>query len=515
MTFCFNILTLLLLLLSSCQKNPSTDRSHLHLNFQEGDIPSLHPHQLVSHMRGHSLGKLLYEGLVRIDNQGNPSLAGAQSVEISSDGKKYTFKLRDHHWSDGSKVTAEDYLRTWRHALARGSDCMRPDLFYLIKNGKAAKTGEVSIEDIGLRSLDSSTLEVTLEYPSPYFLQLLAHPLCAPLKNPQEAPKVFNGPFMVKHWDKGVCLQLEANPHFWNARSVQLQQINISCIDDPMTSLYLFEKGQIDWIGDTLSPLSRESSLKLIDEHQAICRPVDRFYWLYLNTEQTLLKSAKIRRALSLTVERDEIIRHICFGEPMATPMHEAMIPYPQAWMESTDAVDLFKEGLSELGLTQETCPPLVLSYARQKPLVEYLKNRWESLFGITIQLQRNEWNVFRSNLAQGNFEMGGCLDSVIYGDPLELLERFEELGNYNFSRWEHEPFKKILVSIREEMDEEKKIALLIEAEKILVEEAPIIPIYRCLHVFAHPPGLNNYVFDVGGCVDFAYAYFTQRGGAP
>lgn len=500
---------MLMLILTSCQKKENTSESQLHLNFQEGEVPSLHPHILVNHMRGHSLGKLLFESLTRMDPEGNARPAGAKEIRVSQDATRFTFILRDHYWSDGSKVTAQHYASAWKHALSPGSACLRPDLFYVIKNGQKAKRREVSIEEAGIKAVDDSTLEVTLEYPCPHFLKLVAHPVFAPLINvDEEEPQIFNGSFIPHKWDKGVVLQLRPNSHFWNVKSIQLNQIDINCIDDPMTSMYMFEKGKIDWVGDTLSPVTREIAMSLIEDKKAICKPVNRFYWLHLNTTNPLLASAKIRRALSLSLEREEITKHICIGNPLSTPVHEQMICNLNEAVDVEDAKALFNEGLIELGYTKETCPSLTLNYARQKPLVEYLKNRWEEVLGLTIHLQRYDWNIFRSNLESGNYEIAGCLESAIYGDPIELLERFESLGNCNFSQWEDSRFKEILTRIKNETANDERMRLLSLAQKILIDEAPIIPIYRCIHVFSHHPKLKEYVIDDGGYIDFTYAHF-------
>ena len=454
---------------------------------------------------------------MRIDNTGQPALAGAKEVQVSSDKMRYTFLLRDNHWSDGSKVTADHYVSAWRHALTPGSDCPRADLFYLIKNGRKAKKGEISIEKVGIQALNPTTLIVELENPSPHFLSLLAQPLFAPLKKPQEEPKTFNGPFKIREWTKGVAIQLEANSHFWNSSHVQLNNISIDCVRDSMTALYMYEKGQIDWIGEPFCPLQKDVALQLIEKNQALSQPVNRFFWVFLNTHHPLLRSQKIRKALSLSIERKQIVGHICMGEPILTPVHYAMIPYSVLQTEKEDlalAKHLFREGLQELNLTKDISPPIMWSYIADlggtKQLAEYLKERWEEAFGLTIKLQGCEWNVLRHNLESGAFEIGGCMASAFYGDPLEFLDRFEELNNDNFPQWESAAFKEKISLIRQETNEQKRMDLLVEAEQILVDEMPFIPLYRCIHVYAHHPSLKDYVLDGAGCVDFAYASFAK-----
>jgi oligopeptide transport system substrate-binding protein len=511
MFFILNLFSIIAMLLPSCQTaQPQQNLSTLNLNFQVGDVPSLSPHFLID-SRGRVLGKLLYEGLTRIDRFGSPQLAGAQNIEISPDGTQYTFTLRKQCWSDGSPVTAEHYVASWQHALNPRSDTPRPDLFYLLRNGRKAKKGEVAVEQVGVRALNAQTLIINLEYPSSHFLHLLAHPMFVPLKDPLEEPKVFNGPFIIKNWEKGNRLTLVPNNYFWNRDAVQLSQINISCVTDAATAFYMYEKQQIDWIGDPIDPVSQETATQLIERGHALFQSPDRFYWIYLNLNHPILRSAKIRKALYLSIQREQIINYICYGEAMLTPLPQSMIPYIPEKENLNKAKQLFKEGLEELKLNET--PTLILSYAKyanMKALSEYLKNSWEGTLGLNIQLQVNEWNVLRQNLERGNFEMGGRFEFAFYGDALELLERFSELSHGNYCQWENETFKHKLALIKQEKEEDKQIGFLIDAEKILIDETPFIPVFRATNIYTHHPKLKEYVFDTSGCVDFAYSRFDN-----
>jgi len=498
---------------TSCQKhNEHTQHnSRLRINFQDGDVPSLHPSLLTAHIRGLSLGRWLYEGLMRIDHNGQPGFAGAEKVEISQDKKTYVFTLRDHKWSDGSTVSADHYVATWRHALTPQADCPRADLFYLIKNGQKAKKGEVAVEEVGVHALNPTTLMIELEHPSPHFLQLLAHPLFVPLKDPFSEPTVFNGPFIPKKWEKGTCMTLASNEYFWNHDHVSLSHIDIDFIDDPTTPFYMFEKQQIDWIGASLSLLTKEVGTKLLEQNTGYLKPVNRFFWIYLNTSHPVLRSAKMRKALALSIDCNQIAKHIFIAdEPLLAPVHADMIPLPVSSLENPmTARELFEEGLKELNLTKDTCPPLILSYANCagfKSLSEYIKTTWEEMSGLHFELQGMEWNVFRNNLEKGAYQIGGCYQSIMYDDPLEIFERFEELGNANFSQWENAGFKEKLALIRQEIDEQKQKELLVEAERILIEQMPFIPVCRGVHVYAHHPGLKHYILESDGSIDFAYS---------
>jgi oligopeptide transport system substrate-binding protein len=456
-------------------------------------------------MKGLCLGKLLFEGLTRLDGEGKPALAGAEDVEVSTDGKKYLFTLRKNHWSDGRPVTAEDYVRTWRYALSPQSVCLLPHLFYILKNGGAAKRGERSVEEIGVRAIDASTLEVELEHPSPYFFHLLAHPIFVPLHSPEREPTLFNGPFVVREWKKSDSMQLAPNPWFWNKEKVSLPSIHILCVQDPTTSSLLFEKEEIQWVGDPISRLTRDIALSVVARGEALSVPVDRFSLLYLNTKHPLLRSQKIRKALSLSIDRQQIAEHLSFGVPISRFTSSEQ---NESGLDLEAARTLYREGLEELRFTPQTAPPLVFSYVPvQKTLVEYLQAEWTRHLGIAIRLEASEWNIFRHSLESRNFAMGGCTESVLYKDLLEFFERFEEIDNVNnFSAWDCEEFRRMVASCREEPDMQKREQLIRAAEDLLLEQMPCIPLLKPLHICMHTPELRGYVFDGCGSVDFAYA---------
>ena len=345
----------------------------LKLNFQEGDLPSLHPHTIMIYLRGMTVGKNLYECLTRIDSHGKAQLAGAEAVDISPDRLRYTFKLRDNKWSDGTDVTAYQYETGWKEALSPTSNSSRSDLLYMIKNAEQAKKGEVPLESVGVKALDAKTLTVELAYPSPYFLEMIAQSICAPLIDAkQKEPTEFNGPFMVDTWKHGDYLRLKRNPFYWDKKHITLQQIEIYMIQDPMTAYAMYENNQIDWIGVPLIPLPAEIISDLQKNQKLKSHPVDRVFWIFLNTRHPCLSSASLRQALGLAVDREAITKHIFVGgHPLKKPFREDNLPLSTPTLFEEDlkeAKQKFEVGLKELGLTKETFPPLEIAYSASRP---------------------------------------------------------------------------------------------------------------------------------------------------
>jgi len=506
------------LLLPSYQKEQNKPMNTLKINFQEGDLPSLHPHALMIYLRGISVAKTLFECLTRIDEKGEAQLAGAKSVEISTDRLRYTFTLRNNKWSNGTPVTAFQYENAWKEALSPSSNCSRAELLYMILNAAEAKKGAVSLDSVGVKALSDNVLTVTLAYPSPYFLELLAQPICAPLIDPKKKePSEFNGPFYVAEWKHGDSLQLEPNTHYWDSKHVFLKKIDIFMLQDVTTPLYLYEKGELDWVGVPLSPLSSEQINHLKKGVALRSHPVDRAFWIFLNTQLPSLSSSSIRKALSLSIDRSAITKHLLIGgQPLAKPIPSALQPLATSSILKEDlqeAKRYLELGLKELGFTKDTLPPLVITYSQQanrKQVAEYLQEAWSRALGIKVQLKAEEWNVLRCNLEKGLFEISGCFEAAFYKDPMELLERLATINSGNFPKWVYLPFSEKIYLAKKEKDPKARMQLLKQAEEILMEQMPFIPVSGDTLLFAHHPQLKGYAFDYVGAVDFSRARFSD-----
>jgi oligopeptide transport system substrate-binding protein len=490
----------------------------LKIDFQEGDLPSLHPHDLLIYLRGLSISKTLYEGLTRIDGQGQAKLSGAKTVEVSPDRLRYTFTLRDNAWSDGTPVTAFQYENAWKEALSPTSTCARAELLYMIKNAQEAKKGNASLDSVGVKAVDAKTLVVDLAYPSPYFLELLAQPVCAPLLHPQQKEmREFNGPFMVSKWEKSSLLQLKPNPYFWDRKQVSLPEIDVYMIQDTNTAYSFFKEGKIDYIGVPLCNLTSEQITHLQDAKTLRSHPIDRVFWIHLNTQHPALSSPLIRQALSMSLHRQDITNHILLGgNPLLTPLPSTLLPLQIPISSKEDIVEAkkrFEQGVKELGLTKETFPPLTITYspqANRKQMAEYLQNAWSSALGIKVNVELKDWNTLRNNLAKGLFEISFTYAAPYYKDPIELLSYFINLNNCNYTQWVHPFYSDKIALAQQEKEFQKRTQLLGEAEQFLTEQMPFIPICTDKLMYSHNPKLQGYVFDCLGAIDFSYASFKK-----
>jgi len=367
------------------------------------------------------------------------------------------------------------------------------------------------LDDLGVEALDETLLKIYLEHPDPFLFEKLAHPLFFPsFSSTQQEPECFNGPYLLqKKSDEGLVLEI--NPYSWQRSHLYFDKVAISYLQDQNQILEAFKAGKIHWIGSPLNRIPHNSIHGLKEKHSI--RPL----WVYFNTQLAFFSSKWIRQALSLSVDRSFITSSILMGDtPLYSPLPEGIsLNKPKNQQLSVeDLRDLFKKGLRETGYSLKKFPPIELMFY-QRPtytdLALYLKKRWESLFDITINLQGMEWNQFSDRLDKREFQLGGCVESALCQDPLDLLSRFEKSTSMlNFSSWEEASYQNTIKQAQESLSLETRNQLLHQAERILIDAMPVIPIVNRQSTYAHHPNLKGFKFDHGDCVDFTGAYLEE-----
>ncbi len=497
-------------LMFGCQKtgkqNKSSDKP-LKLIFQEGDPTSLNPHRNISHIRCACLNKLLFEGLTRINPGQKAELAGASSVNISKDQMEYTFTIRKSYWSNGEPITAFDYERAWKEAVSPNSLCLRPDLFYVIKNAKDIRNRKRNIDEFGVKALDNKTLQIKLDHPCTVFLELLANSIFAPLKKPASEPGVFNGPFIIEKWNKTKNLILKKNPYYWGGAEINLNTIEINFIKDVATGSSLFNNNEVDWIGAPISLISTEDTDILEEKKLLEKRPSTLIFWIQINTKHAHFQSKHIRKALSYAIDRELINKSITKGSVPISFLPTSMAPFEQSFEYSPQkAKEHFEKGLQDLGISRDEFPEIELSYfinPKMKMLAQYIEQKWSKILNIRTKLIGKDWNYFRSSQEKGDYDIGGCYETALFPDPIDLLQRLEKKPG-----WENKEYKKIIAEMKITIDKRQRLSYLEKALKILGEEAPLIVITNANQTFAVNSHLKGYFFDYTNSVDFSRAYF-------
>ncbi len=500
------------------QQTPhETQLKHLRLNLSEGDPPSLHPH-LASDIRGRILGKALFEGLTRLNKQGKGEPAACEAIELDPSSTVYTFSLRPHSWSNGEQVTAYQFEKAWQQAVDPNSNCARADLFYIVKNAKKIKKGELPVTALGIHALDEKTLRVELENPAPYFLELISHPVFSPVYDQEIEPKAFNGPFELNEWKRGSVLGLRKNPLYWDKQAVDLDKISIFMVSTLNVEQAMFQRDELDIIGDCFDSFPVDFLPEAMQSPHFRSQEISRVYWLYVNTQQPPFTSDKIRKAFAYALNRSFLAKNFLIGDtPCFTILPKTLTTIKNDSVIDEDkekALELFQQGLEELSLTKESFPQITLSYCNygsQKSLSELLQEKLQKTLGIRVVLQSLEWNTLVQNFIHGQFQLASCMRNAIYEDPLYFLEIFKEKNNsYNYSRWENESYKQLLNTAIATSEKTKRDECFYKAEKLLQDEMPVIPIYTENCKYLVKDNLKGYFINNSGYVDLKYISFDQ-----
>lgn len=469
--------------------------------------------------------RMLYEGLLSHDAHGKLVLAAAKSYSVSEDGLTYLFSLREAYWSNGQKVTARDFEYAWKKMLDPSSNTLYYHLFLPIKNAKSLKEGTISPQDVGIKALDDETLLVELERPYPYFKELLAHWIYSPLCNSMDITQpgwaffgaeshASNGPFRLSQWRRKNEIEAVKNEWYWNKQEVLPERIHLKVIEDPSLAWNMFMKGELDWIGEPLSPIPfsiiRSSHLE-IKQHQT-----NAVQWMSFNTTKKLFSNKKTRQAFSLGLDRQLLIKTCRFGHEKAChsliASQWSVLDQKPLTYNPEEAKRLFQEVLDELGMSPSHISLQMRVYDTEflVMIARHVASEWEKLFHISIELEILEWYQFYDSFSDLSYDIVVTLWYSWMNYALYTFESFLSKNNTtNFSKWEHKEFQKIVHALMhtKDKDEEERKRLSEQAEKILLEEMPVAPVFEYQSQYAHKSNLKGVVISPLGTMDFRWAH--------
>ncbi len=278
----------------------------------DSPLRSLHPHIGVDCPAVHAV-RMVCEGLLRRAGDRQTVAGIATHYTVSADRCRYTFFLRPSYWSNGDLLTAYDFERTWKEAVTPRHAHWGSRVFSVIRHATACLRGDACIDEMGVRAVDAHTLVVDLEHPAPYFPSLVASTMYAPVhaSTREEGLKVVNGPFCVTHWKGGEKLTLAKNPRYWDAAAVKLDKLHFYVIPDPMAQFYLYEQGELDYIGEPLTPLLSDVVKKKGMKSDLLFSPSATVSWIFINTEVFPFHHPRLRQALMLALDRKVLTEHI------------------------------------------------------------------------------------------------------------------------------------------------------------------------------------------------------------
>ncbi|TRY27565.1 peptide ABC transporter substrate-binding protein [Brevibacillus sp. LEMMJ03] len=466
--------------------------------------------------------RAVFDGLTRLDKDGQPIYSIASDMKVSEDKTVYTFTLRDAKWSNGDPVTAHDFEFAWKHALDPKTGSQAAYQFYSIKNAQAFAAGRAKRDDVGVRALDDKTLQVTLEHPTPYFPTLAAFlmPINKKVAEANEHwakdPKtlVGNGPFKLERWEHKNKLVLVKNDTYWDHEAVKLDRIEFSMISDANTELALFQNGDLDWAGGPISSLPVDAVKPLKEEGKLKTKPKATSYYIRFNAERVPFTNANVRKAFAYAINRQEIADNI--GQAGQTPLM-GITPItaslkPEGFFadnQPEEARRLLAEGMKELGITK--LPEISYLYNtsdRNKAIAEALQATWKQVLGVDVKLVNKETKVYLDDQEQGKFEITRSSWTADYNDPVNFLEKFiEKYSSSNITRWHNPTYTELIHKSYAETDEAKRRQLLLEAETLLMDEMPLTGIFSDVNAWVQNDKVKGVQIDPLSKIDFKWAY--------
>ncbi|MFY3791195.1 peptide ABC transporter substrate-binding protein [Ureibacillus sp. MALMAid1270] len=487
--------------------------------------PSLHPGLATDSTSGVILQNV-FEGLTTIKD-GEVVNAVADDVQVSEDQLKYTFTLKDTTWSNGDPVTAEDFAYAWTWVLNPENASEYASILYPIKGAEAYNLGEGSVDDLGINVVDEKTLEVTLENPTPYFLELTAFKTYFPVHkataeaNPEwytEAGEdyITNGPFTLADWQHSASITLEKSDSYWDKENVALDTVNISMVENETTAVTMFDSGEIDFLGAPFQTVSLDAIDRYKKEGILNIEDYAAIYWYKFNTTGEFTKNANIRKALTLAINRQELIDNITKGEqsPALGMVPAAVKGFEEdrGYFKDNDIEEAKKAlelGMKELGITDPSQIEIGLSINTSEAhsvIAQFVQEGWAKNLGITVSIDNSEWQVYLDKLNILDYDVARMGWIADYNDAYSFLEQYNSADNgNNDTGWENAQYTELLKQSVVETDPEARIALLKEAEAIAMTEFPVAPVYYYTNLHVKKDFVKNMAPDALGNVYLKY----------
>ncbi len=472
----------------------------------------------------------LFCGLSRIGENGVAELAYAESYEVSDDGLVWTFKLRpDSKFSDGSELTMYDFEKSFKYMLNPETGAPGNDLKYYVKNALAYNSGECTEDEVGIKALDAETLEITLSNPTPYLLDLACTYI--PLKvdeikdNPDwaKSPETYisNGAFRVKEMNPQVSVVMERNPYYYDAENVEIDQVNFMFIDDASVELQAYRDGTIN-VSDNLNA-EAIAAYKDTDEYQSVSKIGCKYFTFHCGN----VSDARVRRAMALAIDRETIITGI-LGLTYAPAT--GVVPYGIHWGDQQyrdvagdlliENVEEAQQLMAEAGYPNGEGMPVLrmITMNNQEDIdtAQALQAMWKTNLGIETEITTYEsavyWDVFDTD----DWDIARDGWTGDYDDPTtnmflwEAHREVNEDGTLKDARWYNLPnsikYDELMKQTYVELDFETRMNLFVEAEKTLLEDMPVLPLFFYDDSILCKPEVTGVLKSYIGHVFFQYA---------
>ncbi|MBT1882710.1 oligopeptide ABC transporter substrate-binding protein OppA [Enterobacter mori] len=477
------------------------------------EVQSLDPHKIEG-VPESNVNRDLFEGLLVTDVDGHPAPGVAEKWE-NKDFKVWTFHLRkDAKWSDGTPVTAEDFVYSWQRLA--NPNTASPYASYLqyghIANIDDIIAGKKPVTDLGVKAIDANTFEVTLSEPVPYFYKLLVHPSVSPVpksavekfgeKWTQPANIVTNGAYKLKDWVVNERMDLERNPQYWDNAKTVINQVTYLPISSEVTDVNRYRSGEIDMTYNNM-PIELFQKLKKEIPKEVHVDPYLCTYYYEINNQKAPFTDVRVRTALKLALDRDIIVNKVKNQGDL--PAYSYTPPYTDGmklvepewfkWSQEKRNEEA-KKLLAEAGYTADKPLTFNLLYNTSdlhKKLAIAVASIWKKNLGANVKLENQEWKTFLDTRHQGTFDVaraGWCAD---YNEPTSFLNTMLSDSSNNTAHYKSPAFDKIIGDTLKVTDDAQRAELYAKSEEQLDKDSAIVPVYYYVNARLVKPWVGGY----------------------
>jgi oligopeptide transport system substrate-binding protein len=495
-----------------------------------GEPETLDTHKTSTVQEAHILRDML-EGLVTYNAKGEPVPGQAQKWEVSDDGKTYRFTLRDGlKWSNGDAVKASDFVFSYRRIMNPETGAKYANILYPILNAEKANKGQGKIEDIGVRAIDDKTLEIKLEQPTPYFVELLTHQTSLPV-HPGSIEKfgkdfvkagnmVTNGAYKLAEFAPNSHIKLVKNENYYEAKNVRIDTVNYYPTPDFAAMVRRYEAGELDTTDEI--PANQTKSLKERFANQVKLGPYLGTWYLIVNSSKAPLNDARVRQALSMGLDREFIAEQI-WGQTMQ-PGYSFMPPgvgnYGQpATMDYKETSPIDREEkakalLKEAGFGPGKPLKVEIRYNttdNNRNTVIAVAEQWKNI-GVETSFINTDGKTHFAHLREGgDFDIARYGWIADYSDPNNFLFLLKsDNKGFNAGKYNNPEFDKLLEQAATELDLQKRAEIFRKAEAILMKDMPWIPVMYYGKSNLVSPKIQGFVQNTRGVYPTRFLSKTQ-----
>lgn len=473
------------------------------------------------------------EGLTR-NTAGDVKPGIAESWDESEDGLTYTFHLRkDAKWSDGEPITAADFEYSWKRLV--NPETASPYAFIgdCLKNGQAIEQGKMDVEELGVKAVDDTTLEVTLEHPTSYFLSLIGSSgQFAPLRQDivekygtdfaaTSEKNVYSGPFVMTSSEDNVWT-FEKNDNYWDKDSINLDKCELNYVENTDTQLSMYEAGDLDYVQ---VPTAYVSDYK--DKAEVFANGNVDFCYINSKSDNPVLGNKNFRLALNYALNRNDYNKlanadtYTAFNGLVFPGLQAKGTTYGEAYDlnsysypldgDQDKATEYLNAAMQELGIANAsdiTVEVVTTDADSSKRIVETLQEQWQNALGINVKIRQVTYaDIYGKVFPEHDYEIGYGGWGSDYDDPYSYLELFKSDSSYNYSQYENPEVDQLLIASQDEPDTDKRMDELNQVEQDILADGAFVPL-QARNVYYmlddDTTGINFYYCSLN--IDWVYA---------